>query len=119
MVARSGDGTAIFHLGASCHGVGGRSLSDTLQFTKEVTLVRRLVVSDRLCHHGIAVLVVRPEGRDAVSGGMGCGEDADVLVVRCTHHHFFTPVSKDVGNGTCIVFRAVDGQAVVGVKKTP
>ena len=76
MVVGRVDGATVFHFGASCHCVGGRSGGDAFSLTEEVTLVGWLVVTYWLGHHGIAVLVVRPEGGDAVGGGMGCGEDA-------------------------------------------
>ena len=75
-VVGGADGGAVSDLGAPRHREGWGSDGDALQLACKVAHVGRLVVSDALPYHGVAVLVVVPEGVDAVLGGDGGGVDA-------------------------------------------
>ena len=76
--------------------------------------MRRLVVAHALPYHGVAVLLVVPEGVDAVGGGNGCSVDAQSAVALCAHDEFLTPVAEDVGDGSGVVLGTVAGVAASG-----
>ena len=116
----SADGAAVGHLGASRHRERGRGYGNALQLAQEVTLVGRLVVADALPDHCVAVLVVVPQGVDAVGGRRVGSEDADgsAALRAVAHDHLLAPVAEDVGNGSGVVLRRVGGVRAVESDET-
>ena len=54
-----------------------------------------LVIAAHLPHHGLTILHVVPKRIVAPGSDIGCGVDADGVVVGA-HHHLFAPVAKEV-----------------------
>ena len=114
VVAGGRDGGA--DLGAAVEHQWGRSLGDALQFAEEVADVRRLVVAHTLPCHAVAILMVVPEGVDAVVRGVVRRVDVECRVVAGAQHELLAPVADDVALGRRVVLRRVVEDARGGVE---
>ena len=98
-----GDCASVGNLGTSGHGVWRRSHCDALQLSEEETGVGRLVVANALPNHRVAILMIVPQRRDAVIGGVSCRVNAYRRVVAAADNNLLTPVTEDVGQCAGIV----------------
>ena len=108
-IERTADGAAILHLLAVGHDEWWWRNGDVFHLTQIIAGVRRLVVATHLPHHRVAILMVVPEGVDAILRRCRRGIDADA-VVGSAHDDFLAPVAKNVALIARGAFRVVVGE---------
>ena len=98
-VALPADGTAIRYLRPSRHRQRRRSDCNTLQLSKEIAGMGRLVVAAHLPYHCLTVLVVVPKRVITPRGIVGGGVDSECTVISSPENELFTPVAQDIALG--------------------
>ena len=111
VVQRAAHGRATLDFLTTGQGQGRRSHRDTFQFTHEETDMRRLVITYALPCHAITILMVMPQGGNAIAGLYICRVNMEAAVICQAQHQLFTPVAQDIALCRGITLRPVVGDA--------